>query len=348
MNKKTTFFQKHKKTLIVVTILTVLVFGGRFILAKDSQVPRGKKEVIGTVKRENLKKEIKLSGTIQAQEDVTLRFQTSGLLNWVGVKEGDSVKKWQALASLDTRSLKKSLEKEMNDYLSERWDFEQTQDDYEQTREKHLVTDEIQRILDKAQFDLNNIVIDYELADLAIRLSTLTTPISGIVISIDQPFSGVNITPATAEFRVVNPQTLYFSAEVDEEEIALLKEDLPATITIDSYPDEKLSSQITYISLDPLSTGTTISYQVKFNLPPDRNSKYRLNMSGDAHVILEELKDALVIPIKYLDQEEDQFFVFIKKEDQVEKQKVETGLETDTKVQILEGLNESEKIVYYE
>ena len=44
MKKKTTFFQKHKKTLIVVTIITALVFGRQILSAKDNKAPKGKIE----------------------------------------------------------------------------------------------------------------------------------------------------------------------------------------------------------------------------------------------------------------------------------------------------------------
>jgi len=349
MKKKTTFFQKHKKTLIVVTIITVLIFGKQALSAKDNKIPKGKTEKTIIVKKQDLKKELKLSGIIEAEENVTLRFQGSGLLNWVGVKEGDSVKKWQALASLDKRSLKQNLKKELNDYLSERWDFEQTQEDYEGTKERHLISDAMQRILDKAQFDLESSVIDYELADLAVKLATLITPIEGIVTLVEQPHSGVNITPATAEIQIVNPKTTYFSAEVDEEEVALIKEKLPSIITIDSYPEEEILSRIAYISLRPISTGTSISYEVKFELPGDnQNLKYRLNMSGDARIRLDEKRNILTISTKYLNEKNDRVFVLLKTEDGIKEQNVKLGLETDTEVEILEGLKEGDEIIYYE
>lgn len=40
-------------------------------------------------------------------------------------------------------------------------------------------------ILEKAQFGLSNAVIDVELADLAIKYATITTPIAGLVTHID-------------------------------------------------------------------------------------------------------------------------------------------------------------------
>jgi len=51
------------------------------------------KETTYTVKKETIKETLSIAGTIEANEIATLRFQSSGLLAWVGVKEGDTVKK---------------------------------------------------------------------------------------------------------------------------------------------------------------------------------------------------------------------------------------------------------------
>ena len=87
-----------------------------------------------TVKKEDLKDSLSFSGVIEAREKVTLKFQSSGRLTWVGVKEGDRVKKFQGIATLDRESLKKTMENYMNTYLKERNSFENTHDtnrDYE-------------------------------------------------------------------------------------------------------------------------------------------------------------------------------------------------------------------------
>ena len=145
---------------------------------------KGKTEKTVTVKQGDLTQTLELSGHLQAEENLTLRFQTSGLLTWVAVKEGDWVRRGQALATLDRRALEKTLKKELNDYSKERADFEQDQDDHKLVREGLVIDYEIRRILDKAQWDLENSVIDVELADLSHRLAVLSSPIAGIVTKV--------------------------------------------------------------------------------------------------------------------------------------------------------------------
>jgi len=132
-----------------------------------------KKDLIISPKIETISDTLTLAGSISTDQVASVRFQNSGKLIWVGVRVGDRVKKWQALASLDKNELKKNLITQYNDYRTELSEFQDTQDTYKSTREKYLVTDTIQRILDRTQYSLNKSVIDYEIADMAIKEATI-------------------------------------------------------------------------------------------------------------------------------------------------------------------------------
>ena len=206
-----------------------------------------------TVKRQDLVEMLSLSGEIDAKEKADVKFQTSGMLSWVGVKEGDFVKKYQVLASLDKRELQNSMSQLLNTYMKERWDFEQGVDDnkdWETRGMSDAVRDAVKRTLQKNQFDLNNSVLTVEAKDLAMKFSNIWTPIEGIVTSIDVPVPGTNITPAGAVFRVVNPKSLYFSATADQTEVVNLLTGTRGKIVLESYPDIEMDGVIESISLD--------------------------------------------------------------------------------------------------
>ncbi|MEK7071109.1 MAG: efflux RND transporter periplasmic adaptor subunit, partial [Patescibacteria group bacterium] len=237
-----------------------------------------------TVRRQTLKEELSFSGSIDADEKATLRFQSSGKLAWVGVKEGDRVDKFQLIASLDQASLKKSLQKELNDYMKSRIDFDQEKDDTRpvvigaQSSDKQL---ELRRIADKTQSDLDNAVIDVELQDLAVRLANLATPIQGIVTKVLSPFAGVNITPTQAEFEGVNPETIYFSASADQTDVVSLNEGMVGEVVLDSFPESKIQAEIINVSFTPDEDETGTVYKVKMTIDDPVQLQYRLGMTGD-------------------------------------------------------------------
>jgi len=90
-------------SLIVVAIIGGILFRQNIINKQNGDVEKAE------VKRGTVKEELILSGNIKAGEHINLQFAVSGLLTWVGVTEGDTVKKGQSIASLDTRILKKTL-----------------------------------------------------------------------------------------------------------------------------------------------------------------------------------------------------------------------------------------------
>lgn len=301
-----------------------------------------------TVKRQNLTEVLSLSGEIDAEEKATLRFQASGLLTWVGVKEGDHVKKYQSLASLDKRDLQNSMSKLLNTYSKTRWDFEQAQADnknWQTLGMTDLARDTVKRTLDKYQFDLNNSVLAVESSALALKYATLWTPIEGLVTSIDAPFAGTNITPATAIFEVVNPKTVYFSATADQTEIVSFTPGVMGKVILDSFPDTELAGEVKSISFTPKAgeSGTVYELKISFDATELRD-KIKMGMTGDAKFILKEIKDVLVVPEGYLKKEKGKYTVTVVEMGKKVKKEVTVGDSAEGMMEITGGLNEKDTI----
>ncbi len=226
----------------------VLLVGILFFFRQSSLQSKKTTEKSYAVKKQTLKNILSLSGKVEAEEKVTLQFQTSGRLYWVGVKEGEYVKKFQSIASLDQREIQKKLEKSLRDYSKERWDFEESK---LVTYKDKAITDTMKRILEKNQFDLDKAVMDVELQNLTLEYTYLYTPIEGIVTKVDAPFAGVNVTPAGAQFEIVNPNTIFFSALADQTEVIQLKNGMAAEIEFDAYPQNPVTATIYNIAFTP-------------------------------------------------------------------------------------------------
>jgi len=342
-------FFSTKNIIIITAILLISGFGVYKANAstKTSNVTKFdvKKETTVSPKRETIKEEITLTGSIDASTKANLQFQTSGQLNWVGVKVGDKVKKYQAIASLNKEILKKQLQADFNNYKTAASNFYDKTDTYKDS----VLTTEVRRILERNQNTLDNSVINYELQDLAIKYATLTSPIAGVVTNVEQPNSGVNITPASATFSIIDPNSIYFKAQIDQEDVTRVKIGDKTTITLDSFPGKEFESEITYISFVPISGQTSTVYEIRFKLISDNNQdlKYRLGMDGDAVISLKEIPNSFTIPLDAVHQDKDEPYVFIKSGDNqtLIKKSIKTGIETDTTVEILEGLSENDQVV---
>lgn len=320
--------------LIVIVVVVFIVFWRQRSAEPEVELAQ--------VKTRDLQETVLASGEIKSETQVDLKFQTSGQLVWVGIKEGDKVKKWQAIAQLDKKALEKQLQQELIDFQKEYRDWEQENDDYEDS----IITDEIKRILNDYQDDLDRSVLDVEIQQLALKYATLITPIAGVVTHIDVPVAGVNVTPATAAFTVADLDNLIFQANVDEMEVGKLKVGQKVKVMLDSYPDQELEltlDQIGYTST--VTSGGGTAFPVKAKLPNKAEGKYRLGMNGDIEIIIAERDNILTVPFEAVRQSGDQEYVWLKTDSGFEKRNVETGFSTDFYTQILSGLNEGDQIV---
>jgi len=335
------FLKKRWYFLVIILLVFVLIFN-------QTQAKKTEVEEKTTVKKQNLKETLTLSGEIDVEEKVSLKFQTSGRLAWVGVKEGDYVKKYQAIASLDKRDLKNRLDKYLNNYLKQRNSFEQTKDDYEETYEFSTgdLHKRAKRILENSQYDLNSAVLEVEYQNLLLEYADLWTPIEGIVTNIDVPNPGVNITPTTATFEIVNPKTLYFSATVEQADVVNLKEGMKGKLMLDSFSDFEDEVKISYISFSPKSGETGTVYQIKLELSEKtKKLPLRLGMTGDVEFLIKEKNNVIALPSRFIKKDKKGSYVFVKENNKKIKKYIEIEEEIDGKIVIKSGLNEGEIII---
>jgi len=278
------FWRKPSRIVLIILAIILIFLGLRFFGPLKPEKPAPPE--VSVVQPEI--NTVSASGKVEAKDVANLTFQTSGQLAWVGIKEGETVKKWQTIASLDKRELEKDLKKKLLAYMNERWDFEQSQDDYNvegRQLEKVILSDAEKRILEKAQFDLDSAVLDVEIKDLTNKLATLVSPIEGILAHIDTPIAGVNITPATANFTIIDPASVYFKTSVDEADISKVQVGQEAKVTLDSYPDEVFGGKVQRIDFvaSPTAGGGT-AFGVVISLPENTNFKFKVGMNGDAEI----------------------------------------------------------------
>lgn len=273
-----------------------------------------------------------------------MSFLTGGKITWIGVKEGDIVKKYQAVASMDQRQVQETLKKYLSTYMKSRWTFDQIKDNYKDT----AVSTAMQRLLDESQFDLNNTVSDVKIQSLAIEYANLYSPIDGIVTRVSRSIAGNAYLPTQAEFDIVNPETIYFSATADQTDVIKLYEKMDGTLILDSLPDRELPATISSISYTPKAGETGTVYEIK--LAFDKNSAsdaslLRLGMTGDITFITSQQNDVLAIPTKYIKTEGSTKYVWILSTDGKKiKQTITVGTGADTETEITSGLAQGDLI----
>jgi len=332
------FITKRWKLLLILAI--ILGIGGYILYLRNNKA----KEVINFVSpiRQDISETLEVSGTVAALETVRLRFLAGGKVVYIGAQEGDAIKKWQTIATIDQASLQKSLEKDLNLYMQERWNWEDTQDDI---RYRTIETPE-QRRIDIEQWDLTNKVIDVEIRDIAIKNTNLASPFAGILTHSPTTVAGVQLT-ASDYFEIVNPNALVFVGRVDEADVSKVSQGQEATIILDAFENKELSSQVSYVAFSSSETSSGTTFEVRLPLAYLLDSQQlRIGLNGDAKIVLNQKADALTIPLVSTRERDGKVYVELKTgEDIFEEREITLGLQTDEIVEVLSGLNESEEIV---
>lgn len=348
INKFTNRFFTKKWFFVFVVCLIVAAVVYLQTKPKDAISKSGAPLKKYTVVRRDLENVVSLSGTVDADEKVVLQFQSSGKLVWVGVKEGDTVVKGQAIASLDQRSLRKNLEKDLRDFSTQRLTVDQFRADNKTQNtggDNSYLTDQLTRLAQENQNGLDKSVLDVELDNLSLELSNLITPIDGIVTQVDQSVAGVNITPATARFSIVNPDSLYLLGTVDQQDIAKIQQGAQAKIIFDAFPDTTYLGNVTYIAFSP-DSGDNNSYSIKLSVPNNIAKSLRLAMGAEATIVTDTRKHVMAVPVEAVTDENGSKSVSVLTGTLQTKRVIKTGLETDDYVQVTQGLYVNDVVVY--
>lgn len=335
--------------LITLIIITVYYFGSKKLVSSSDSPST----TIASVKFVN--STITANGSVTAQNRATLNFQTSGKLIYLPFKEGDTISAGRAIARLDTYALQRQLTTALNNYRTNRNTFDQTQQNsqdnvlktqiaptytYENTfGNAVVVNDAIKRIVDQSQASLDNSVINVELANYALQLSTLTSPLNGIIIRQDVTVPGVNITPSTT-FVVADPDTMVFRANIPTENIYYVSVGNTVTLAIDGIPDKLTGTVVKiYPSKVTLSNGQAV-YQV--DIASDALKKQaKFDVTGTVIINTNSENVALVPAWTVLSGK----YIWVDNNGTPTLKQVTAGKIHDNEIEIIDGLTPTDKII---
>lgn len=296
-----------------------------------------------TVENKTVRDTLELSGRVTAETMATLRFPAGGMLTYVGAKKGESVKKWQTVASIDSRQLQKTLEQKLNLYAIARGNFEQTIDDRDNSVPDGDLGRELKRLLESNQYSLENTVKDVEYLDLSLRLTRLSSPIAGILISAPTNVSGIQVGPTDA-WVVVDPTSLYFSADLDETDLSRVSTGQDVTITLDAYDDQSYPSTISAIGFTPKETTSGTVYEIKVMIPEAKRDELRLGLGGVAAVTLTQKDNVATLPASAVTFEGDATYVYVMEGGKYVRRDIEVGIENEGLIEIISGLSQGDRV----
>lgn len=168
---------------------------------------------------------------------------------------------------------------------------------------------------------------------------------AGSAASAGGPVVGSAVSPASAPFAIVSFETLAFTAQVDETDIARVEPGMATKITLDALPDAVFEAEVERIGKEAVLTptgGTAFPVYLTFAAG---GKPVLLGMNGSVEILVETVPDAVSIPVEALLEEGDENFVFMVKNGRAVRRTIEAGKMTDTRVQVVSGLTEGDRVI---
>jgi RND family efflux transporter MFP subunit len=134
------------------------------------------------------------------------------------------------------------------------------------------------------------------------------------------------------------------SVNVSEIDVTRLKPAMKATITFDSIADKTFTGQVVSVDKIGSTTSGVTNYPVVIRLDT-QNEAILSNMSTTANIILEIKENALSVPTSAVTTTDGQSAVRLLKNGREETVVVETGISSDSYIEIISGLSEGDEVV---
>lgn len=207
-------------------------------------------------------------------------------------------------------------------------------------------------------------------AEEDLSYTTIRAPISGTVVSITtEQGTTVNANQtAPTIVTLADLSTVRINAQISEADVINVNAGMPVYFNIIGNPDQKFDSILKAVEPAPEVISDTSStdsaiYYVGYIEVPNTERRFRIDMTAQVYIVIDQAKDALLIPAAALqpisktsnarvpnaDPNVTTSQVRVLKADgQVVEQVVTTGINNRVNVQILSGLNEGDEVILSE
>jgi RND family efflux transporter MFP subunit len=302
------------------------------------------------------------NGYVVAQRKAAVASKGTGRLVYLGVEEGDKVRKGEIIARLDDQDMVAALGKAKADLGVARADSFGTRNTLERTRKLFASNLASQADLDAAESQYLKVRANIisaraavDQADVAMEYTRIRAPFDGTVLTKDAdvgeivaPFAS-SANSRGAVVSMADMGSLQVEADVSESNITRVSVGQPCEITLDAYPDMRYRGTVHKIVPTADRAKATVMTKVAFNRLDDRVLP---DMSAKVAFLGGELSDSaasapakLTVPSTAITERGGKQVVFTIREGIAAETPVATGERLGTQIVVTEGLTQGETVV---
>lgn len=333
MKKRHFFF-----VLIIFGIIALIVYriNENSKAEKRQKVTRstGVMQVEGRVlKAQKFADNVNLSGTLEANEEIELRSEISGIIESINFNEGTKVAKGQVLFRVNDIELRAQLSKVKT---AERLASENLRR-AELLLEKQAIS---QEDFDIANADFESTRAESELIEAQLSKTTVRAPFSG-TIGLRSISTGTYVTPASPIANLVNTNQIKLTFAIPEKYASQMRVGSTLTFTTSNSREEHLAR---IYAIEPQVDIATRTLKMRA-IAENRDGKLYPGIFANVIMPLEVVDDALLVPTEALIPIQGGKKIFIIEDGKAKEVVVDTGTRTDRDVHVLSGIKVGDTIL---
>jgi RND family efflux transporter MFP subunit len=302
------------------------------------------------------------SGYIVAQRKAAVASKGTGRLIWLGVVEGDKVKKGQIIGRLEDNDIHALLEQAKANLSLYQADLKDADNSYNRAKAL-LKTGSATRVeVDAAEARYLRVLASIEVAkanissqEIAIENMLIRAPFDGTVLSknadigeIVSPMGG-SINSRAAIVSLADMSSLEVEADVSESNIEKIKLNQECDIILDAYPDKSYQGYVVKIIPTADRSKATVMVKVGFKhyderVLPEMSAKV-LFLSDKPKDEVKDEKPALIVPMTSVAKRDGRDIVYLVKEEKAVEVPVTTGRKFNEYLEITSGISDGDKVI---
>ncbi|MGE0076807.1 MAG: efflux RND transporter periplasmic adaptor subunit [Bacteroidales bacterium] len=299
---------KKKVLFIGLPVVFAIILFFAFGRAKKDEVSF---ETI-TVKQGDIINTVTATGTVEPLDQIDVGTQVSGVVNKIYADYNDVVKKGQLLAELDRSTLKAqelqskaSLASAENELHYREQNYKRTSKLYKDSLVSDVDFEEAEYQYNNAKANVDQLKSKLEQAEVNLSYAYIYSPIDGVILSRSveegQTVAASFSTPTL--FSIARDLTkMQVEADVDEADIGQVRQGQSVKFTVDAFPQDTFSGNVTQIRLEPTTTSNVVTYTVIVEAP-NNDLKLMPGLTANIEIIIKEAKGALVVTPRALQYE---------------------------------------------
>ncbi len=311
-----------RKKMVAGVVAVVVISAFSWWMGSKEAGPRYLTE---SISRGNLVVNVTANGTLEAEREVTIGSELSGIVENVLVDVNDTIKRGQVLIELDTANLQATVLKAKAALASAQATKKEAEATLVEANAKYqrllnvrklsggktpaqteideqaAVVARAEASVETAKAQIQNAEAELETANTDLTKAYISSPIDGVVLARSvEPGYAVAASLQAVELLTIasDLRTLELEIDVDEADVSMVKPGQKATFTVSAYPNKNFPATLTKVAYGPDKTEETtnvVTYTAYLTVA-NNDLLLRPGMTATARIVTESRDNVLLVP----------------------------------------------------